>query len=98
MRSTLRAAVALTLTFGLAAAGSASAQTPDTVSGPVLTLQEAQSLAARNNPEHLQVINNRGTAAAALRAAYGNLLPSADASFSTSYRQQGEQPIQGVRL
>src|SRR6185503_15118227 len=46
-----------------------------------LSLDEAINLARRNNPVHLATINNRRTADAAVRAAQGQLLPSADASF-----------------
>ena len=73
-----------------------SAQVPDSLSGPALTLEEAQSLARRYNPDHQQVRNNRRTASAALRSAYGNLLPSAEALFQGQFREGGTQPINGV--
>jgi outer membrane protein len=64
----------------------------DTVTLATLSLADAVSLARRNNPTHLATINNRRTADAAVRTAYGQLLPSADASF-TALRQQGGRQI-----
>src|SRR5919109_2812678 len=77
---------------------SATAQVRDSTPGAVLTLDEAISLAQRNNPQHLQLLNDRRTAAAALRAAYGALLPSASVSFSSEYRKEGSQPFQGLNF
>ncbi|MGI9076788.1 MAG: TolC family protein, partial [Gemmatimonadaceae bacterium] len=77
-------------------ASSASAQVRDSLSGPALTLEEAQSLAGRNNPDHQQIRNNRRVATAALRSAYGNLLPGADLLFQGQLREGGTQPINGV--
>ena len=57
-----------------------------------LSLDEAISLARRNNPVHLATVNNRSSADAAVRTAYGQLMPSADASF-TAQRQQGGRQI-----
>ncbi|HEU4642032.1 MAG TPA: TolC family protein [Gemmatimonadaceae bacterium] len=75
---------------------SGPATTADTTSGPVLTLEEATTLALRNNPDHLSVVNNRQTAAAKRRAAYGGLLPRLDAQLQGEFRQQGSTPINGV--
>jgi outer membrane protein len=74
------------------------AQVTDTTRAAVLTLDEAISLAQRNNPQHLQLLNDRRTAAAAVRAAYGALLPSASLSFSSEYRKEGSQPFQGLNF
>jgi hypothetical protein len=49
---------------------SVMAQVPDTVRSAVLTLDEAIALAQRNNPQHLQLVNDRRAASAAVRAAY----------------------------
>ncbi|HUQ18549.1 MAG TPA: TolC family protein [Gemmatimonadaceae bacterium] len=57
-----------------------------------LSLDEAIQLAKRNNPLHLSTLNNRSSADAAVRSAYGALLPNADASF-TALRQQGGRQI-----
>lgn len=65
---------------------------------PVLTLTEALRLARQNNPAYLQTVNNRGPASAALRTAYGQLLPSADASFRSQYQEGGQQIVQGATL
>jgi len=80
----------------LSLASTASAQARDSLSGPALTLEEAQSLARRYNPDHQQIRNNRRVATAALRSAYGSLLPSADVLFQGQLREGGTQPINGV--
>jgi outer membrane protein len=77
---------------------SASAQVADTTRGTVLTLDEAIALAQRNNPVHLQLVNDRRAASASVRAAYGALLPSASLSFSSEYRKEGSQPFQGLNF
>lgn len=87
--------VAVACGAALLAAHPAHAQTGGAV-GPTLTLDEAIALAARNNPDHLQLANNARTAAAARRSAYGQLLPSAEVRFASQYRKQGAAPINGV--
>ena len=90
-------ALALFVTGGATAA----AQTPPSDSAgptPVLTLEEAVSLARRNNPAHRQILNNRNVAGAQLRSAYAAFLPSADVSFGTQYREGGGQFFNGVTL
>jgi outer membrane protein len=94
MRLTLQVAALLSVTL-LAAAAPASAQDRRSV-GPVLTLEEAITVASRNNPDHQQVRSNLRSAGAAVRSAYGALLPTADASMQAQYQQQGARPIQGV--
>ena len=76
----------------VAAATPASAQVvPRESAAPTsLTIEQAIELARRNNPELQQTLNNRIGARAAVRSAYGALLPSADASLSAQ-RQQGGQ-------
>ncbi len=61
-----------------------------------LSLAEALDLAKRNNPAYLQSITGRTRAGAALRTAYGALLPSADASIGTSYREGRPQFFGGL--
>lgn len=68
----------------------------DTTSGPMLTLDEAISLALKNNPDYLSTRDARRTAAASKRAAYGGFLPSASVGLQGLYRQSGGQPINGV--
>ncbi|MES2177195.1 MAG: TolC family protein [Gemmatimonadota bacterium] len=60
-----------------------------------LTLDDAITLARRNNPVYLSQANARRTADAAIRSARGGLLPSADASFSSRYQQAGQQVFSG---
>ncbi|HEX2722473.1 MAG TPA: hypothetical protein VHM24_06110, partial [Gemmatimonadaceae bacterium] len=81
------------------AAVSAQSVTPATPrAGASLSLEEAVSLARRNNPIHLATINNRRGADAAVRSATGQLLPSADASFNAQRQQGGRQIFGGTSL
>jgi len=89
--------------FLLAAASSAAfAQDPPAAqtqtSGPILTLEEAVQLAVRNNPTHLQSVSTRGRQGAALRSAYGALLPQVSSSFSTSFREGGQEIVGGQQF
>lgn len=91
----------LCLILALVTPGSVLAQTT-TATPPAqratLSLDEAINLARRNNPAHLSAINNRRTADAAVRAAQGQLLPSADASFFAQRQQGGRQIFGGASL
>ena len=78
--------IALCLTTPLAAQGART----------TLSLAEALDLAKRNNPAYLQSITGRTRASAALRSAYGALLPSADASIGSSYREGRPQFFGGL--
>ena len=74
-----------------------AAQSPaPTAVGPVLTLDEALNIARRNNPTYLQTVEGRRRASAAVRSAYGNLLPDISSSFATQFRQGRPQLINGV--
>jgi outer membrane protein len=64
-------------------------------SGAALPLSDAISIARRNNPTHLSIVNNRRIADAAVRTAYGQLLPGADVSFSAQRQQGGRQIFNG---
>jgi outer membrane protein len=66
--------------------------------GTPLSLEDAINTARRENPGFLQTKNNLRVQDAQVRAAYGQLLPQASASFSTGYSQGGTQIIQGVQL
>lgn len=78
-----------------AAAPSLPAQSAPVPSSAQLTLDDAITLARRNNPVYLSQSSARRTADAAVRSARGALLPSADASFSTRYQQAGQQVFSG---
>ena len=78
-------------TLLLALAMPAAAQTRTT-----LTLTEALEIANKNNPTYLQSITGRTRASAAVRSAYGQLLPSADASFAAGFREGRPQFFGGV--
>ena len=77
-----------------------SAQTTATAPAErtTLSLDDAINLARRNNPVHLATVNNRRTADAAVRAANGQLLPNADASFFAQRQQGGRQIFGGTSL
>lgn len=70
----------------------------DTITKSTLTMDEAIAIARRNNPDFLQTVNNRHTASAAVRSAYGALLPTADFSFSATRQQSGQQIVSGSAL
>ena len=89
--------MALFLVTAAAADARAQAGAPDQP-GPTLSLEEARDLARRRNPTLQQVVNDRRTADAALRAAYGGFLPSLEASLSGQYQQGGEQIFSGASL
>jgi outer membrane protein len=59
-----------------------------------LSLPEAIGLARENNPAFLQQRNDVDVSAAAVRAAYGGLLPSAHVSSSFGYTAPGELRFQ----
>jgi outer membrane protein len=85
----------LVLALAVAVAPSLPAQTAPAPSSAQLTLDDAITLARRNNPVYLSQSSARRTADAAVRSAKGALLPSADASFSTRYQQAGQQVFSG---
>lgn len=64
----------------------------------VLTMEEAVEVGLRNNPDFLQAVNNRRTAGAAQRAAFGSLLPELTAQLGGQYQSGGRQVISGVEL
>ncbi len=85
--------------ISFAAAQAASAQTVTDSAPPTsITLDQAIETARRNNPQLLQTVNNRHTARAAVRAAYGALLPTSDVSFSAQHQQSGQQIVSGSTL
>jgi outer membrane protein len=79
----------------VAAAPSIRAQSAPAPTSALLTLDDAITLARRNNPVYLSQSSARRTADAAIRSAKGALLPSADASFSSRYQQAGQQVFSG---
>ena len=74
--------------LALAPAFPAVAQSRDSGAvAPILSLQDAITIAGRNNPLFLQTRSARQRAGAALRTSYGVLLPDVSTSFSNSYRE-----------
>src|SRR5688500_6893987 len=88
----------LLVVLSFAALSPLGAQARDTTAGPTLSLEDALTLARRSNPTHQQTVNNRRSAGAALRASYGSLLPSADFSFGSTYREGGSTRVNGAAL
>ena len=84
----------------IAASTQASAQVVprDSAAQSALTIDQAIELARRNNPVLQQTLNNRIGARAAVRSAYGALLPTADASLSAQRQQGGQQIFSGTSL
>jgi outer membrane protein len=74
------------------------AQTSQAQAPTSLTLDEAVSLARRNNPQFLQVVNARRSADASVRTAYASLLPSVSANLSGRYQASGQQFVSGIAL
>jgi outer membrane protein len=92
----MRTLVPVALAAALFLPAVAHAQDSASAGGVALTLDEAISLARRNNPAFLSQANDRTTADAAVRSARGAFLPSADASFATRYQQGGQQVFNGL--
>lgn len=65
---------------------------------PTLTLDQALEIAAKNNPAYQQALLGRNRAQAQVRAAYGTLLPNADASGSLGFREGRPQNFGGISL
>jgi outer membrane protein len=84
----------------VAVATQASAQVVprDSTVQQTLTIDQAIELARRNNPVLQQTLNNRIGARAAVRSAYGALLPTADASLLAQRQQGGQQILSGTSL
>jgi len=76
----------------------AHTQAADSTSAPVLTVEQAVSLAVHHNPIHLSVVNDRSSATALRMNAYGQLLPRLDAQLSGNYTKAGEAPINSVQF
>lgn len=77
----------------LVAPSAAVAQAPTRTT---LSLGEALEIAKKNNPVYLQSITGRTRASAAVRSAYGQLLPNADAQVGASFREGRTQFFNGV--
>src|SRR5689334_6474842 len=88
-----RRLVALVALAGSAANAQTPAATPTT-----LSLEEAISIARRNNPLYLETANDRDVATANVRAAYASLVPSVNSSLSASYDKAGTQFLGGASI
>jgi outer membrane protein len=82
----------------LAAQAPSSVKQSPTAPTTTLTLDEAIALARQNNPLYLTTANERKTADAQVRQAYGALLPSSNASFYAAYQQGGQIFVNGGNL
>src|SRR5687768_14204854 len=63
-----------------------------------LTVDEAVSIARRNNPLFQQATNASRSANMNVRAAYANLLPSLSAQMNGRYQKTGQQFFNGIPL
>lgn len=79
----------------LLAAASTTAVAQGTTTGPILTIDEAVTLAIRNNPTHLRSISAQARTGAATRSAYGAFLPRVTSSFNTGFRAGGSEVVAG---
>ena len=93
----IRSLLLLGLVVG-AAQASAQVAPRDSTAPATLTVDQAIELARRNNPALQQIQNNRIGARAAVRSAYGALLPAADASLMFQRQQGGQQIFSGTSL
>jgi outer membrane protein len=84
--------------LALAPAMPAAAQSRDSATAPVLSLQEAITIARRNNPVFLTTRSARQRAGASLRTSYGVLLPDVSASFSNGFREGRPQFFGGQQF
>lgn len=87
-------AIALATVSGAMRPAAALAQAAP-AAGNVLTLADAITLARRNNPGLQTSLNARRTAAANVRAANGQLIPSLSTSFGAGYREGRQQFFAG---
>lgn len=76
----------------------ALAQATDSTSAPVLSIEQAVNLAVRHNPTHLSVVNDRSSATALRKAAYGALIPRLDAFMQSTYTKAGQAPVSAVQF
>jgi outer membrane protein len=93
----LRAVVATAVSAGLALA-LAPFPAAGQEAGPILTLEDAIELARQNNPDYLSQENDLVSAQWSVRSAYGDLLPSANASMGLGYSASGERRFGTVGL
>jgi outer membrane protein len=82
----------------LLAAASTTAFAQGNTTGPILTIDEAVTLAIRNNPTHLRSISSQARTGAAVRSAYGAFLPRVTSSFNTGFRAGGSEVFAGQQL
>src|SRR5687768_6480046 len=82
----------------LLAAASTVAPAQGQTGGPILTLDEAVTLAIRNNPTHLRFLTAEDRAGTAVRTAYGAFLPTVGTSFTTSFREGGAEVVSGQQF
>jgi outer membrane protein len=90
----MRFVITALLVVGMSAPALAQVRDSSSV-GPVMSLEEAVSLARRNNPTHLQSTTARERAGAAVRSAYGSLLPTVNTNFGSQYREGRQQFFAG---
>ena len=82
----------------LLAAASTVASAQGQTGGAILTLDEAVTLAVRNNPTHLRSVTAEDRAGASVRSSYGAFLPNVNTNFTTSFRQGGAEVVSGQQF
>lgn len=84
LAAAIGAAALWVMTLHLAAPAAAQVQIP-----AELTVEEAIEIALRNNPGHMQVLNDVDAADAQVRASYGSFLPNVvlSSTFSSTYAE-----------
>lgn len=60
-----------------------------------LTLDEALSIAKKNNPIYMETVNRQRSAGLGVRSAYGGLFPTATSSFGVGWREGKQTFIEG---
>ncbi|HEX8212143.1 MAG TPA: TolC family protein [Longimicrobium sp.] len=94
-----KGAVCIAAVGTVLATAAAGAQQPAIPAGPrTLSLEAAAALAREHNPAIAEHTNDSRVAGAALRAAYGDLLPTLNLSNSLGYTASGERRIGSVSL
>lgn len=87
-----------TMALGVPAAAQSTPESAAQAAPATLTLGEAIELARENNPGYLSQANDLVSASWAVRSAYGDLLPTANASMGMGYTASGERRFGTVGL
>lgn len=95
MRFLLCTLSAAALAIGAPSASAQNTRSDTSNRASTLSLDDAIATARRNNYQYLSSLSQRELAVASARTAYGQFLPSSDASFSVQRQQGGRQIFNG---